>query len=159
MLTDEKLWHYSNLNFKFDPNRKYEQGGNPCKPNGIWFSLSDDWEIWCRENEYHIENLATRSLVTIIDFSNILIIKDIEDLFSFIDEFYRPVKSKLYSKLDWNAVAKKHSGLILPDYYNLNNARYANGPDLGTIWVSTWDVPSGCIWDLSVLMVSEPEVT
>ena len=226
-----EFWHYSDQNFTYDPNHKYVQGGHLWKPCGLWFSLGDEWETWCRAQEFQEEKLVTRSLVTINDLSNILIIEDTEQYQSFMDRFffrtpkepdwdallprdlekeefetcekiikilkdcwpsykttreasgrpwnasmdqrqqspfldlydciwkeYEQKKQKPRYGPDWEAVTKEYAGIIIPKYYELYRTleqTYGGFFTLPRSWLSAWDVPSGCVWDLSIVTVGE----
>ena len=188
-----EFWHYSDQNFKYDPDRKYIQRENQLKPYGFWFSVDDAWETWCYENNFPGEKLVTRSFVTINDFSNILIIEDIEQYQSFIDRFFfypmeepdwenllqPPVEEdrfKTYEKFieklkeywplykeehkkprhdpDWEAVSKEYAGIIMPKYYELYRT-VRESDNFSYLWLSSWDVSSGCVWDLSIVTVND----
>lgn len=111
------------------------------KPEGLWFSFGTEWidfverSLFTREEAsdmlQHIYDIKTNdSKILTIGMEN-------ESLFL---ETYGVENDSDIMYVDWKKVASDWSGVEI-----LINPR-----ELNERWLwSTWDIPSGCIWDIS----------
>jgi len=110
------------------------------KPKGLWFSFGTEWiDFVTREyrgNNYSIQNVNVYDIET--NDSKILTIgMENESLFL---ETYGVENDSDSMNVDWKKVASDWSGVEI-----LINPR-----ELNERWLwSTWDIPSGCVWDIS----------
>lgn len=159
----EPLIVYTEEPFVMDWTRRWEQEIT-MKPHGLWVSVGDDWERWCRGEEFRTETLAHRSQVTLVDHPNVLVIDNSERLLSFTIEHEadppwlnrstlpRPDMLRGYH-IDWPLVAYAYDGIIIAPY--LWSCRL----DHRTFWYYGWDCASGCIWDLRCIAEVTPLLT
>ena len=122
---------------EMDLGRTYQQSID-MKPNGLWYSFNNEWENFCKiqqlewvgKNNFHLE----------IDYSKILLIENKTDLIEFILKYSK----KLYAMdmIDWNKVSNDYSGIELKNYFTYRRM---------CMWLYSWDMDSGCIWDLSII--------
>lgn len=122
------------------------RGDKPIsKPNGIWYGFGRSWLDYVAGHP-HINHLQYQGtfiyLVKIKDQNKILRLKTRGD----IDKF----NEKYYTKpgINWQAVAQSWSGIeINPFIPNLHRdgGKYS--------WYQTWDVASGCVWDVSAIQL------
>ena len=135
-------------------SRKYKQGQS-LKPNGLWYSIGTEWISWCFSEMRHWIEKYSHEIE--IDYKNILIIetpKDIEDFektYGFeIDTTLRSGFS--YFQIDWDKVTKDYSGIEIRNYNEIRCGEILGKRSLSRgLWISAWDVSSGCIWDLSCI--------
>jgi hypothetical protein len=130
-----------------DLNRTYEQSDNWSKPNGLWYQIGNKWNRLCNINNKNAEfknykkhdvfQIKKYNIVLDIDFTDILIIDTNEKLNEF-DEKFRG--DTIYS-VKWSEVAKAYKGIEFPKLKHL----------LGYKWMDSWDIDSGCIWDLTAI--------
>lgn len=122
-------------------NAYYFQNSWGHKPEGLWWAIDDSWKQWCNDSAkpYWIgKNDFSLSL----DESNILIIENPEQL----TEFTKKYATSSYSSLDWREVSFDYDGIEILYFYNLTPAER-----LRNLWVCSWDMPSGCLWNLSAI--------
>lgn len=128
------------------------------KPKGLWITPDDDsgeytWANFCRDSDFRVQDLSVIHEVELSEKSRILTIHSSDDLREFtlryrsVQQFFDPVY--VYS-LDWRAVAREYSGILIPTHHW--TARLE--PD--TVWYSSWDCASGCIWDSSAIQSVRP---
>jgi hypothetical protein len=114
-----------------------EEQGNRYKPNGTWYSLGQYWANWLSDEMPHWWNDYNKIYMLELDYSKILRINNIQKMRNFIDEYENEE-----SGVNWRKVAERYSGIeIIPMIWISNS----------NPWYSTWDVPSGCIWDYSAI--------
>lgn len=140
-----------------DRAHTYKQGEHPFKPDGLWVSVrgEDDWESWCRNNEYG--NLTVRHEVTLTDTANIFHIDTAQGVRDFYDKWripddreppYRYAYAELRPDyINWAEFTKTCDGIII--------APYQWSMRLSHMWYSGWDCASGCIWNLSAIATFE----
>jgi len=153
----------------------YLQGGHP-KPNGFWFDVNESWKRWCETTQFRLERLCYRHIVTILDTSRVLFLRNAIDIDEFtreygrnlsghiqllqstedIDAFTSRYGSDLFGDIQrqfsnyimWEEVAEKHSGIIIHPYSRARNLTY--------LWYYGWNCAGGCIWDTSVIRLGKP---
>lgn len=128
------------------PVRAVEQGSpSPFgKPRGFWVSVpgEDDWPTWCRAEEFKLEALAVRHIVTLAEAANLLWIESAAALDSFQDRFGIKLpgaaRFRLRISIDWRRVAEQHDGIVIAPYQGSRRHEVQ--------WYYTWDCASGVIW-------------
>lgn len=118
------------------------------KPEGLWVSVAgaDDWPSWCREQDFELDRLACRHIVTLSPDADILYIRSVSDLDVF-DQAYGldlPIAGSelVMHVIDWPAVAAGYDGVIIAPY---QWGRRLDGPV--SRWYYGWDCASGVIWN------------
>lgn len=159
-----KLKHYSvSPNFNFQKEWDYSVFSIPRgdKPNGFWVSVEgeDDWRNWCETEEWRTESLDNEYDVVLSDSANILYLNSDQDILEFTRE-YLDTKTDPLSIAErragirvwdstryilWNDLRKKYDGIIIAPY------QWSCRLSKETEWYYTWDVASGCIWNLSAI--------
>lgn len=144
------LVHYHSDTFELDRTWDYCAGRQRTdKPTGLWVSVagSDDWESWCRSEDYGVEHLAAPHVVTLADSAKILRIESAAALLQFDSEYGLPSRHGTYSyrfDVDWPRLYGEYDGIIIAPYQW--SQRY-EGPQ----WYYGWDCASGCIWNLNAI--------
>lgn len=149
MITEEKqaFEHYRDSPLVLDRSRAYEQRVH-FKPRGLWLSVpgEDDWPSFCRDEEFDIERLAVKHAAELAEGQGVLNLSSVSD----IRDFHADYKESMYpggsqNYIDWNRVAELHDGIIIAPYQW--SIRY----DMEMSWYYSWDVASGCIWNLDAI--------
>jgi len=123
--------------------RNYAQQPLELKPNGLWYSINDEWLEWCFGNDL-FDWIGDNRFELELDMSKILVISSVDELTMFNNEFED--KESRFRNIDWRLVAEKYSGIELINYYSYRMATVNR-----SIWHYSIDVNGGCIWDLSAL--------
>ena len=128
----------NNLKFK---NVPISEQHISFKPEGLWFSFGTEWIDFVGESLFTREeasDMLQNAYVIKTNDSKILTIgMENESLFL---ETYGVDNDSDIMDVDWKKVASDWSGVEI-----LINPR-----ELNERWLwSTWDIPSGCIWDIS----------
>ena len=139
------LFHHTDAE-TLDLTRKYEQTFYK-KPLGLWYDIDCSWAEWCEHNEYSI---GSNHFLLEIDYEDVLVIDTAEKLVQFHDQFsFVPEELKSVSgdwrRIDWAKLAKYYTGIEIAPY------REEQVGLRGYFWYQMWSVPSGCIWDLSII--------
>lgn len=118
------------------------------KPLGLWYGIDNSWRDWLEQAE-NPDRLGANHFLLDIDISKILIIDSMDKLKAFDSEFsYMPENLKnldsVYWRIDWQGLAQRYSGIEIAPYQEIDSFRFC-------AWYSSWNVASGCIWDLSVI--------
>ena len=130
------------LNYSYQKNTSYN-----LKPNGLWYAIGTEWIEWCESEMPHWVHPYCIEIE--IDQNKILLIQTLTDLKKFIIEYSSNPIDSFYT-IDWKKLSNECSGIEINNYYTLK-WRLMN-LDIGKgIWLSSWDVSSGCIWDLSII--------
>jgi hypothetical protein len=113
------------------------------KPNGFWVSVDgdDDWESWCKDNNFGLGRLSYRHEVILAKDANVLVLTSADEVRCFHKE-YHSREDAMY--VDWTTVATKYQGIIIAPYQwslRLSNIQ----------WYYSWDCASGCIWDVKAI--------
>lgn len=142
-----KLVHYSETPFELDRTKSYKDANdihnNPLKPRGLW--LSDDsqelnWPSWCRSEDWRTYALRFGTEFKLKSSANVLILKDPTDVRDFID-VYTNEGSHSWSPPNWKLVSEVWDGIFITPY----TRSFIMG------WYLSWDVSSGCVWNLDIL--------
>lgn len=140
------------------PISKLEQKNyvqNPGKkPDGFWYGFGDEWIDWTetagpeRKGEY-IYKLDISEQLKLSNDSKILQIKDYPEILEFTQEYGSSIQiiPGIIFSVDWPRIGLKYDGIEINPY--IDQARI----DDKTIWYYTWDVASGCIWNLDKVKI------
>jgi hypothetical protein len=111
------------------------------KPAGLWYACGGEWLKFTAEHIQHrlIEDRYIYELR--IDLSRVLRLRTQKAILAFDAEYGRPWEDD--TVIDWARVAEQYAGVeICPYQGNLK---------MRLFWYYTWDVASGCIWDISAI--------
>jgi len=135
----------ADLNPKTVPLKKVSDGYGG-KPKGLWYSFGD---LWLEKNQEDKIKDYSHCYRLEVDLDSVLMISKPEMLNTFIKQFQRPAGEAGQAQfepwavtglIDWNRVAKHYSGIEFPELFGT-----------GALWYKGLFVPSGCIWDVSVI--------
>lgn len=161
-MTSNRLIHYSGAPLVLEA-MTYPQPNDSAqdvwwaKPKGLWLSVDDAWEDWCRGEEFGFDRLTHTSEVILAPDNHVLWIKSVPAMDHFTREFgfhknlfpdnpdHLAAWSLRRRGIDWSKVAAVYQGLIIAPYQYQRRFH-----DL-TTWYYGWDCASGCIWDLSAI--------
>lgn len=125
------------------------------KPSGLWVSCEkpdedpaagDGWLRWCQSEEFHLDRLRHRTVVTLHAGANVLRLNSDDAILDF-GQIYgrRRFGRNGFAYIDWQGVAEHYQGILIYPY------SWALRFDMRTFWYYTWDCASGCIWDVSCI--------
>jgi len=117
--------------------------GNGWKPKGFWYAFGTEWVDWVRSEMPEWEKPHLFKID--IDTTNILQLNNESDVHEFMEKYCDDKIKKWNSEINWVKVSKDYSGFEIPDYREIYEYR-----DL-YMWISSFDISSGCIWDLSLI--------
>lgn len=122
------------------------------KPSGLWYGIDWAWEEWCIGNMPDWQHQNHFELD--VDMEKILVLDSVEKVDKFQSEFgefsswAKKLKTEIHGfdldviSINWSNVSEKYSGIeINPYQYSLRRK----------LWLSGWDISSGCIWNLSAV--------
>jgi len=120
------------------------------KPHGLWYSINNEWLDWCCSE---MPDWKAQNIIKIeIDEKNMLIIASEEDFRWFKRNFFKPSSQKHdLGFVQWNKVKTIYDGIEIQNYHAIKDANRFSLPGLDDLWLCTWDVSSGCIWNLKVI--------
>lgn len=134
-LTNDMRIHMSKTAFKLE-RRPIIQNAL-FKPNGFWYGFGSDWIDWCRgEMPHWIGQYIYR---VDIGNSNVLRIHTGHDLIQF-NQKYGCKYHDIDGFIDWKKVSSQYDGIEINPYQTPFRYKYS--------WYYSWDVSSGCIWNL-----------
>ena len=119
-------------------NKEYKQSIG-FKPDGLWYACGDSWYNWIKDekmqsvypSKYLYKLLLYRGVIN----DKLLVI----DTLKKFDSFNKKYGTK--NKINWKKVMNDYSGIeICPHFKSRKN-----------LWYLTWDIASGCIWDISII--------
>lgn len=128
---------------------RYTKNTTGLKPDGLWYSCYDSWYRWILKEEMtsflypYIHKIRFRpGVATTIDQkqrdgTKMLVIGNVRDFDRFTMRYQVIVGE--YACIDWSRVSKDYAGIEICPY--LEKRR-------DVLWYSTWDVASGCIWNI-----------
>lgn len=187
-LLPKKIFHYSGKPVKKLRSDYWEKpknrifNSNGAKPIGLWVSLEDhesennyNWEQWCRAEDFCVEDLKYKHLISLKENAKILLLDTPEKIKDFsyqyadndinemmrdftldnIEEFKHlipdgPLKEHLFNrkyvyKIKWHELKNQFDGIFITPYQL--PCRYNND----TFWYYGWDCSSGCIWNIDII--------
>ena len=140
-LNDTDRIHISKTPIKKLVNYNKQQQISAMKPLGFWYGFGKNWLLWCKEN---LPSSLGRYVyrVNIRNESKLLKIKNVKELIEF-DNVYRNEnqEEKISDTINWYAVSKNYNGIEINPI--LNSSKYVD-----YLWCSSWDIASGCLWNV-----------
>ena len=116
------------------------------KPKGLWYSVGDEWEEWCKSEMPHCVHKHKYSLE--IDTKKLLILTN-ENVQDFSRNNNVPLSGMgaydMGYQLDWPRIAKTYYGVEVSEYSHELHFNF------DMMWYNAWDVASGCVWDSRAL--------
>lgn len=121
------------------------------KPLGFWYSFGKEWMHFLQDwdesrialGKHVSENRHVYKLS--LNMSKICVLRSKKH----VDEFTRK-HGVASGYINWEKVAMHHSGVEVPNYHALDMGHW-HTKDNKYLWLSTWDVPSGCVWHKSAI--------
>lgn len=158
-----KFYFFSTKSFKELNNTI--QHPQYLKPDGLWFACGNDWVQFMLENDFK-QDAYDKLYELKIDTTNVLLIKSFSALEKFNKKYSYKARTSFvgfdvvagkdkemtetYSYIDWTAVAKKYSGVIIcPSFLDKIWKLTESKPSTINkyFWYYLWDVASGVIWN------------
>lgn len=145
------------------------QQTNEFKPIGLWYAPNKIWLEFVKDNidpykkrtkyMYIIKPIYTT--ITDPDPEKVLQIKNLETFDKFTIKYGKQNKTGYMNKIliDWQKVEQDYGGVeVIPFLKTRAEFRYPNGKKLFNnfklnknsivlTWLTSWDIPSGCIWN------------
>ena len=146
------LFHYSSEPWTLDRSRTYVRDLDRMwfKPTGLWLSVGDDWERWCRGEEFNLEGLRYKTEVVLVSDANVLRLADEDDIDRFTQKYTDHLShNRMPGYVNWMPVVQQYSGIIIAPYC------WPRRLTDHTMWYYSWDCASACIWDLSAIAKEE----
>lgn len=113
------------------------------KPHGLWYGFGSDWKNFLLGNEL---DLFDTDVELTVDEKSLFIIDSKESLRRFLDPYKQDTKP--YSTINWQHLALEYKGVEVRNYWSIiMDFRTSND----YTWLITWDISSGCIWDLTAI--------
>jgi hypothetical protein len=151
------LRHYAAEAFELDRGRVYSDTGHlqvtGMKPAGFWVTVpgEDDWPAWCRGEGFGLDRLVVAYDVVLSPTARMLSITSAADLVTFdreyggVPEFLAKlgIESRFARGIRWAELHSEYDGILIYPY------QWSVRWELP--WYSSWDVASGCIWNLDAI--------
>ncbi len=115
------------------------------KPTGLWYSMSNEWQLWCEKNKIDISTQYKYIHELNIDFKSICVLDSIDTLMDFHWKY--SYKHESVKVIDWKKVMIDYDGIEIRNY----EALLYDSLSRGIIWLRNWEVNSGCIWHLQTV--------
>ena len=133
-------------------DRTYEQGSR-MKPNGLWYAKGNSWMEFVRTEMADMAEDAKYVYAIGFDKSKILSITSGRqaERITYMFKDYKLSRKANISIVDWDRITKiGKAGVEFIPY-----ERSYFSPDYSMAWYAGIDVPSGCIWDTSILTTKQ----
>lgn len=132
------------------------EGSELGKPLGLWYGFGSNWINFIKDGVTWDADYGTTLKSVIgdeiyiykiyLDLSNIIILNTNDKVYDFCEEY------SFGDKIDWTKVSKKYKGIEIPNFESLGvRSWWKDKRDNKYEWLYTWDVNSGCIWDVSAI--------
>lgn len=142
--------HIAKTLFTVDSQRKYDQGSpRPNdKPRGFWYGFGFKWLKFCtaesgRSNQkqvYKVCSLPNKML----KLNSLSKVDWVTDKYGIVMPTYGIV-------INWKHFSSAFNGVEVHDEAVLNLWQKDLASDDRYGWLKTWDIPSGCVWNLKDL--------
>ena len=169
MAIPSPLIHYSDKPLECPHDT--QDPGNYGRPNGLWVSVGNAWlvdqyERWRVKHEndhgvgsaHYLDQFKYANEIIIADMNDILVIANDAEFKAFNDQYSerRPTPTEPEAQgIPWHKVRERYQGIIIaPHLDEMAQRTSASGwslPVAESYWYYTWVVPSGCLWDVSVI--------
>jgi hypothetical protein len=144
-LRDNQRIHYSKDDLSLKNIRTIKQHvGN--KPHGFWYACDNSWYYRCKELlstgglDLDWDLSLKHKYVITIDMSKIIRLENDANL----EKFTKTYRDGGWDFINWDLVAKTYGGVECCPYFTNLGEKYR--------WYKNWDIPSGCVWDKSVIL-------
>jgi hypothetical protein len=148
--------HMSNKK-RITPNKKYDQRDS-LKPNGLWYSFGCEWISWCLSEMK--EWIGNYSHEIELKYDDILVLETGQDVANFEKDYgreerYLGCSKSVYTQINWKKLSQDFSGIEIRNYSDIYGSIDPKIPIARSLWISSWDVSGGCVWDLSKIKVKD----
>ncbi len=159
-LSDDELSELE-IRLKITPDMRIHMSKNPIyklekiyyiqksgkKPNGFWYGFGNEWIDWTETAGPERRGIYIYKIN--VNNSNILQIKDYPQLIEFTKEYgsSKQIIPGIIFSIDWHRIEFKYDGLEINPY--IDQGRMNDK----TLWYYSWDIPSGCIWNLNKVKI------
>ena len=141
------LYHYTQGPVDFHLYHAVQPTGPfEMKPYGIWTTDDgeDNWEQWCRSEEFNLHKLRYRLRMQLKPTANILWIKNAVQLDEFTRKYRKENNLGFDGYIDWVTVTNEYQGILIIPYLWERRLHQSN------LWYYGWDCASGCFWSPNV---------
>jgi len=147
--------HATNNVTTFGDLKNIEDQRDNFKPKGFWYANENDWIQWVGENmgviyDYFFEIKVHHTDLKNPDRNKILYLETIEDMIEFSLRFKCGFNiygdDKTIFNIDWKKVAGLYGGIEIKF-----SKTYHLSKEYKLMWASTFDVHSGCIWNMKAI--------
>lgn len=148
-----KRIHYASDN-KLEPVNVSQQKNQTVKnfslkPHGLWYSINDEWEQWCRDQEFRLNELKNK--FELILHEDKIITLTMSQLYAFIKKYKVKVDDSVpqclaNKMINWGKVSETYSGI---EIIGFDHSATLMVPELDAFY--GWDVSSGCIWNTDAI--------
>lgn len=145
-ITSDMRIHLSKNHIYKLERRHYIQKSDD-KPSCFWYGFGDKWIDWA-ETAGH-EYMGEYVYEVDINSSKILQIKNYSEIIEFTQEYKssEQIIPGIIFFIDWPRIELKYDGIEINPY--IGQAR----TNEKTIWYYSWDIPSGCIWNMDKVKI------
>ena len=130
--------------FRFDPDKIYDNTDATFKPRGLWLSVDGDWQRWCKDEEMYLDRTHSDEIVFEVNFDRVLHLQNSADIDRFTQQYGTNRRSD-FGYLDWIDVAEQWDGMVIAPYC------WERRLDINATWYYPWDCASACIWNLNAV--------
>ena len=133
-------------------DRTYEQGST-MKPNGLWYAKGNSWMEFVRTELAEMAEDAKYVYAIGFDMDKVLSIKSGRqaERVTYMFKDYKLSQRANVSIVDWDRITK--IGKAGVEFIPYDRGYFS--ADYTMVWYSGIDVPSGCIWDTSILTTKQ----
>jgi hypothetical protein len=133
-----------------DPAAAHQPHIPPWKPRGLWVSVGDDWEQWCRGENFQLARLAHRAEIVLHPDAKILRLTNAGQIRLFTRMYALPTDGlpgyrAMMQGIDWPKVGTEWQGIVIAPYC------WECRLGLDTFWYYGWDCACGAIWDADAI--------
>ncbi|BFU90138.1 MAG: hypothetical protein NTAFB01_13250 [Nitrospira sp.] len=130
-----ELLHYSDRPLTTIESR--DQPIDALKPHGLWCSVRQAWEEWCRAQAFHLGGLQHVHEIVVRPEANLLHLRGTRAIDAFNARYSQ--SPPYLTLIDWSRVASHYGGIVIDPYCWERRFTYP--------WYYGWDCASACIWD------------
>jgi hypothetical protein len=152
-MTEDEIRSTNTNDITLDFNRQYQQKINinmpgNGKPKGMWYGIDNSWTNHCTREAF-LPKIKKYNFIIDLDVSSIFVLDSIEK-YQYIIDNYGFLGRWGDGLIDWAKLSANYKGIEIPNYDSLRNKIPDDSYDNNN-WISSWDVNSGCIWDLTAI--------
>ena len=144
-----KLHHWSER--RIDTLYDVEIQPYAIKPVGLWVSVDNEWDDWCKSEGFRDHKGWHKYEVDLCD-ADVLLLNTPERVLEFNEQLKSEgsmVEGFSTIMAAWQSIADKCDGLIIAPYlWQLRLDRRCS-------WYYGWDIAGGCIWNASKLKIKK----